>query len=66
MTTANKSNGSAAQVDPQRAAGRTTITRADVMPSAEYARRRKELRAQVSALKRGNVQMFVQGRTYTV
>ena len=52
MTTGNKSNGSAAQVDPERAAGRTTITRADIMPSAEYARRRTELRAQVSALKR--------------
>ncbi|MGE0734393.1 MAG: DUF3501 family protein [Alphaproteobacteria bacterium] len=49
---ANKSNGSASPGNAPAAAGRTRITRADVMPAAEYARQRKEMRAHVTALKR--------------
>lgn len=45
--TANKSNGGTAP-----SGDRTQITRADVMPTADYARQRKELRAQITALKR--------------
>ena len=54
MTSANKSNGSTAPniASGPQAAGRTRITRADIMPTAEYARQRKELRARVTALKR--------------